>query len=216
MTGQIVIDSETWGTRELVEVIASRYFLLGNEGPFPNSWEVEGIDDGVSEQLTKLNDHLKTMGMVGSLEEKNPPVLTISLLPSGEEVLGKFQQISLWMVMLGFLAIVGLHWINEYGHGSNPLNVGSLGQSIFYFALPIALSLLIASFSRIYIARWFDIEVGHISPIVLPIPAWWSFGLVGAIGQRKPDMIPMPNRRALGYIEVIVPFVLFLSGSSIS
>ena len=213
MTGQIVIDSETWGTRELVEVIASRYFLLGNEGPFPNSWEVEGIDDGVSEQLTKLNDHLKTMGMVGSLEEKNPPVLTISLLPSGEEVLGKFQQISLWMVMLGFLAIVGLHWINEYGHGSNPLNVGSLGQSIFYFALPIALSLLIASFSRIYIARWFDIEVGHISPIVLPIPAWWSFGLVGAIGQRKPDMIPMPNRRALGYIEVIVPFVLFLSGS---
>ena len=213
MTDQIVIDSETWGTREQVEVIASRYFLLGNEGPFPNSWEVDGIDDGVSQQLSMLNGHLKSMGMVGSLEQKNPPILTISLLPPGEEVLGRFQQIALWAVMFSFLAIVGSHWINEYGHGSNPLNVGAFWQSIFYFAVPIASSLLIASTSRIYVARRFNIEVGHISPIVLPIPAWWSFGIVGAIGQRKPDMIPMPDRRALGYIEVVVPFVLFLSGS---
>ena len=213
MTDQIVIDSETWGTREQVEVIASRYFLLGNEGPFPNSWEVDGIDDGVSRQLSMLNGHLKSMGMVGSLEQKNPPILTISLLPPGEEVLGRFQQIALWAVMFSFLAIVGSHWINEYGHGSNPLNVGAFWQSIFYFAVPIASSLLIASTSRIYVARRFNIEVGHISPIVLPIPAWWSFGIVGAIGQRKPDMIPMPDRRALGYIEVVVPFVLFLSGS---
>ena len=213
MTDQIVIDSETWGTREQEEVIASRYFLLGNEGPFPNSWEVDGIDDGVSRQLSMLNGHLKSMGMVGSLEQKNPPILTISLLPPGEEVLGRFQQIALWAVMFSFLAIVGSHWINEYGHGSNPLNVGAFWQSIFYFAVPIASSLLIASTSRIYVARRFNIEVGHISPIVLPIPAWWSFGIVGAIGQRKPDMIPMPDRRALGYIEVVVPFVLFLSGS---
>ncbi|MEC7756359.1 MAG: hypothetical protein VX621_00870 [Candidatus Thermoplasmatota archaeon] len=213
MTDQIVIDSETWGTREQVEVIASRYFLLGNEGPFPNSWEVDGIDDGVSQQLSMLNGHLKSMGMVGSLENKNPPILTISLLPPGEEVLGRFQQIALWVVMFSFLSIVGSHWINEYGHGSNPLKVGAFGQSIFYFAVPIASSLLIASTSRIYVARRFDIEVGHISPIVLPIPAWWSFGIVGAIGQRKPDMIPMPDRRALGYIEVVVPFVLFLSGA---
>ncbi len=213
MTDKIVIDSETWGTREQVEVIASRYFLLGNEGPFPNSWEVDGIDDGVSQQLSMLNGHLKSMGMVGSLEQKNPPILTISLLPPGEEVLGRFQQIALWAVMFSFLAIVGSHWINEYGHGSNPLNVGAFWQSIFYFAVPIASSLLIASTSRIYVARRFNIEVGHISPIVLPIPAWWSFGIVGAIGQRKPDMIPMPDRRALGYIEVVVPFVLFLSGS---
>ena len=55
MTDQIVIESETWGTREQVEVIASRYVLLGNEGPFPNSWEVDGIDDGVSQQLSMLN-----------------------------------------------------------------------------------------------------------------------------------------------------------------
>ena len=213
MTDQIVIDSETWGTREQVEVIASRYFLLGNEGPFPNSWEVDGIDDGVSQQLSMLNGHLKSMGMVGSLEQKNPPILTISLLPPGEEVLGRFQQIALWAVMFSFLAIVGSHWINEYGHGSNPLNVGAFWQSIFYFAVPITSSLLIASTSRIYVARRFNIEVGHISPIVLPIPAWWSFGIVGAIGQRKPDMIPMPDRRALGYIEVVVPLVLFLSGS---
>ena len=213
MTDQIVIDNETWGTREQVEVIASRYFLLGNEGPFPNSWEVDGIDDGVSQQLSMLNGHLKSMGMVGSLEKKNPPILTISLLPPGEEVLGRFQQIALWVVMFSFLAIVGSHWINEYGHGSNPLKVGAFGQSIFYFAVPIASSLLIASISRIYVARRFNIEVGHISPIVLPIPAWWSFGIVGAIGQRKPDMIPMPDRRALGYIEVVVPFVLFLSGA---
>ena len=41
---EILVDSETWGTRELLEVIASRFFDLGNEGAYPNSWEVVGKD----------------------------------------------------------------------------------------------------------------------------------------------------------------------------
>ena len=62
VTEEILVDSVTWGTRELLEVIASRFFDLGNEGAYPNSWEVSGKDDlGVGEQLLRLNSHLEPM-----------------------------------------------------------------------------------------------------------------------------------------------------------
>ena len=37
---EILVDSETWGTRELLEVIASRFFDLGNEVhiQIPGKW----------------------------------------------------------------------------------------------------------------------------------------------------------------------------------
>ena len=41
MPEEILIDTETWGTRELLEVISSRFFELGNEGSYPNSWRSE-------------------------------------------------------------------------------------------------------------------------------------------------------------------------------
>ena len=57
-----LIDTETWGTRELLEVISSRFFELGTEGSYPNSWEVRGLDGkDVSKQLEELNSHLDTM-----------------------------------------------------------------------------------------------------------------------------------------------------------
>ena len=56
MPEEIFIDTETWGTRELLEVISSRFFELGNEGSYPNSWEVRGLDGkDVSEQLEEHN-----------------------------------------------------------------------------------------------------------------------------------------------------------------
>ena len=67
MPEKILIDTETWGTSELLEVIASRFFELGSEGGHPNSWEVRGLDGKeVGHQLEQLNIHLDSMGLVGS------------------------------------------------------------------------------------------------------------------------------------------------------
>ena len=209
---EILVDSETWGTRELLEVIASRFFDLGSEGAYPNSWEVRGKDDmGVGEQLLQLNTHLEPMGLVGSLEDSNPPVMTISRAPLGSSVMRGSQQVALWVVMAAFMTLVGEHWVSEYEYGGPGAN--EFGQSFFFFTAPVILSLLIASYCRVIVARRFEVEVGHIAPIVFPIPTWWPFGIVGSLGQRKPDLVPMPNRQALGSIEVAVPVVLFLSGS---
>ena len=75
---EIVIDTETWGTRELLEVIASRFFELGNEGSYPNSWEVRGLDGkDVSNQLEELNLHLDTMGSVSYTHLTLPTILRV-------------------------------------------------------------------------------------------------------------------------------------------
>ena len=215
MPEEILIDSETWGTRELLEVIASRFFDLGSEGAYPNSWEVRGKDDlQVGEQLLQLNMHLGPMGLVGSLEDSNPPVMTISRVPLGSSVMRGSQQVALWVVMAAFMTLVGEHWASEYEYGGSGVN--EFGHSFFFFTTPVILSLLIASYCRVIVARKFEVEVGHIAPIVFPIPTWWPFGIVGTLGQRKPDLVPMPNRQALGSIEVAVPIVLLLSGSMLT
>ena len=133
MPEEIVIDTETWGTRELLEVIASRFFELGNEGSYPNSWEVRGLDGkDVSNQLEELNSHLDTMGLVGSLEETNPPVLIISRIPQGSNVMGNYQSLLMWAVMSVFLTMVGSHWVSEYGYDSNSSGNGEIMNCLLY------------------------------------------------------------------------------------
>ena len=178
---EILIDSETWDTRDLLEVIASRFFELGSEGAYPNSWEVRGKDDlVVGEQLLRLNKHLEPMGLVGSLEDTNPPVMTISRVPIGSSIMGGFQQISLWIVMTVFMTLVGEHWFSEYDYAGS--GISEFAQSFFFFTTPVILSLLLASYCRVLVARKFEVEVGHIAPIVFPSPGWWPFGIVGSIG----------------------------------
>ena len=210
---EILVDSETWGISELLEVIASRYFELGSEGGHPNSWEVKGIGESdVGRQLKELNIHLEPMGLVGSLESSNPPMMTISRSPPGISVMEGYQQVILWMVMAAFMTLVGMHWVSAYGYGGDSTAVDFFAALVF-FAAPVMLSFLLASFCRSLVARRFGIKIGHIAPIVFPIPTWWAFGIVGALGQKKVDLLPMPNRRALGSIEIVVPTILFLTGS---
>ena len=119
----------------------------------------------------------------------------------------------MWAVMSVFLTMAGSHWVSEYGYDSDSSGNGEIMNSLIFFTLPILVTLSIASYCRVLIARRFGIEIGHIAPIVFPIPTWWPFGIVGAIGQRKLDMVPIPSRRALGSIELAVPLVLFTAGS---
>ncbi len=217
MPEEIMIDTETWGTRELLEVIASRFFELGNEGAHPNSWEVRGLDgEEPSGQLIQLNEHLDTMGLVGSLEDTNPPILTISRIPLGSSMMEGYQQALLWLVMAVFVTMVGSHWVSEFGYSENSTALSHAMESLLFFTLPVIVTLGIASFCRVLIARKFGVEIGHISPVVFPIPTWWPFGIVGTLGQRKLDLVPLQTRLALGSIELVVPLILFLSGSALT
>ena len=61
----IIIDKKIWESKDLFEVIISRYFLMGEEGINTASWEVSGKDGkNPSEQLMKLNKHLKKMSLI--------------------------------------------------------------------------------------------------------------------------------------------------------
>ncbi|HJO84107.1 MAG: hypothetical protein CMA54_01720 [Euryarchaeota archaeon] len=214
----IVIDAETWGAQELYEVIASRYFVLGNEGAIPASWEVRGLDGkNTSDQLVRLNRHLEPLGMVGILEDKDPPTLSIAHYPSSHSVLRTWQQAIVWFLMAGFMTMVGASWLARYDSGSSVLQAGAFSQSALFFTLPIVASLLVASQFRSIVAKRYGVEIGHIVPIVFPIPTpSWPFGIIGVMGQRRADLVPMPNRKALGLIEIVIPLTLFVAGTALT
>jgi len=213
---KIVIDRETWGNQELFEVICSRYFDLGNQGQYPPSWEVEGIGGETSEQLLRLNRHLGPMGVVGYLEDSNPPVLTIAKLPQGRNVMQTWHQGLLWAVMATFLTWIGSHWTTRYGYSTEAFSSLVFGGALLYFTIPIVTTIIIAGQVRMAVARRFNVDLGHLVPVVLPIPGWWAFGLVGVISQTKPDLVTMPNRQALGSIELAAPLTMSISGLILS
>jgi len=214
----IVIDTEIWGAQELYEVIASRYFILGNEGAISASWEVQGLDGkNTSDQLVRLNRHLEPLGMVGVLEDRNPPMLSIAHYPSNQSVMRTWQQAIVWILMAGFMTMIGASWLARYDSESSVLQAGAFGQSALFFTFPIVASLLVASQLRSIVAKRYGVEIGHMVPIVFPIPTpSWPFGIIGAMGQRRADLVPMPNRKALGLIEIVVPLTLFVAGTALT
>ena len=59
-----LLDTETWGQHELLEVICSRYFVLGSQGFAEYSWEVNGREGrSPSACLRSLNRHLKELSL---------------------------------------------------------------------------------------------------------------------------------------------------------
>jgi len=213
--GSILIDKETWGIQELCEVVASRYFLLGMDGPIPASWEVAGIDGkDVSEQLHLMNDHIEELGLIGSLEASNPPILSISRYPSGQSILKGWQHGFVWFVMASFMTIVGSSWSRRYVGDSENIPFGSFGQSLIFFTIPILATILLASYLRKTVAYRSGTKIGHIIPIIFPMPTpAWPFGIIGTLGQKSADIVPIADRKSLGRIEIVAPLTLFVMGA---
>ena len=211
----ILIDKETWGIQELCEVVASRYFLLGMDGPIPASWEVEGLDGKeVSKQLAAMNEHIGKLGLIGSLEASNPPVLSISRYPSGQSIMKGWQHGFVWFVMASFITIVGSSWSRKYMGISENIPFGSFGQSLVFFTAPIVATILLASYLRRIIAYNTGTKIGHIIPIVFPMPTpAWPFGIIGTLGQKSADIVPISDRKSLGRIEIVAPLTLFVMGA---
>jgi len=211
----ISLDTETWGNQELTEVIASRYFILGQDANRQSSWEVRSPNDmDVDDCLILLNNHLESLGLIGVLSSEELPVLSIIPLPISSNVSSSWQQFLIWILMSIFLTIVGAEWLGMYGQDGNIFNGHTIQESLYYFTFPIVFSLLICSHLRHWIAKNNSIDSGHIIPIIFPIlyPTW-PFGLTGILSQKRIDNIPFTNRKKLAIIESILPFSIFILGA---
>ena len=213
-----MLDKETWGQRELLEVICSRYFVLGNQGLLEVSWHVNGRDSrGPSACLRSLNRHLKQLSLIGVLDEGDPPVLSIGRLPILPMVLPSWQQALVWALVSGFVTMVGALWTTHLEPGSSPLDSSVIQSTLITFTLPVIGSVLLASYARLFLAARFEIDSGHLIPLAFPLLSPdWPFALVAALGQLRPDLQPVPTRRSLGLIELVVPAVLFVCGTALA
>ena len=210
-----LLDTETWGDIELLEVICSRYFLLGGQGLSELSWEVNGRDGrDPSECLLSLNRHLKSLSMIAVLDEGDPPVMSVGSLPTQPVVMPSWQQSLVWVLAASFTTLSGSLWISSMEPGQQPFDSSILQTAIVFFTLPVLGSILLASYARIFVAKAFEVENSHLIPLAFPVfSPEWPFSLVSAIGQTRSDLHPVPNRRALGMIELTAPAMMFVCGT---
>ena len=215
----IVIDVETWGQRELIEEICSRYFVIGNQSGLSDfSWEINSRDGGdISTNLSELNIHLKQLSLIGLLDEGNPPTLSIIRYPVDPVNVPFWQQSLIWFTMFIFTTLAGCYWISQFENSISIFNSELFLESLTFFSMPIFLTMLSAHFIRKYIASLFRVDVGNLVPIAFPlISPFWPFGIVGVFGQKRVDTITYPNRRSLGMIELSSIVVLVIFGSILS
>ena len=215
----IVIDVETWGQRELIEEICSRYFVIGNQSGLSDfSWEINSRDGGdISTNLSELNIHLKQLSLIGLLDEGNPPILSIIRYPVDPVNVPFWQQSLIWFTMFIFTTLAGCYWISQFENSISIFNSELFLESLTFFSMPIFLTMLSAHFIRKYVASLFRVDVGNLVPIAFPlISPFWPFGIVGVFGQKRVDTITYPNRRSLGIIELSSIVVLVIFGSILS
>ena len=212
------LDTETRGDRELLEVICSRYFLLGGQGVSELSWEVNGREGrNPSECLIALNRHLKQLSMIAVLDEGDPPIMSVGPLPSQTVVMPSWQQSLVWLLAASFTTLSGSLWISSMEPGQQPFDSSILEAAIVFFTLPVLGSALLASYARIFVSKAFEVENSHLIPLAFPVfSPEWPFSLVSTIGQNRPDLHPIPNRKALGMIELAAPVVLFTCGTALT
>ena len=210
-----LLDTETWGEHELLEVICSRYFILGSQGLAEHSWEVNGRDGrSPSACLRSLNRHLKNLSLIAVLDEGDPPLLSVGGLPAQMMVMPAWQQALVWALVTGFVTMAGALWVTHLDPSLAVLETAVLQTAFVFFALPVVGSVLLASYTRIFVSEALEVESSHLIPLAFPVmSAEWPFSLISAIGQLRPDLHPIPNRRALGLIELTTPTVMFVSGS---
>ena len=210
---RLEIDVETWSKRDLIQVISSRYFILGDPETGEFSWRVNAIGgDTESECLIRMNKHLEKLGMIGLLDRGNPPILTVTNLPNDVFVMPRWQQAVIWIAMFSFMTIAGSGLILR-NDPSLEFNAPLLAKSCTHFSLPLIASVFLASEVRRRVANRYGVSIGHLSPLAFPLSEpIWPFGLAGFISQRRSDQVPIPNRKALGLISISSPLVMFISG----
>ena len=131
----IVIDTETWGQRELLEEICSRYFVIGNQSGLSDiSWEINSREgEEISTNLIELNIHLKSLSLIGLLDEGNPPILSIIRYPVDPVNVPFWQQSLIWFTMFIFTTLAGCYWISQFENSESIFNSEFFLESLKYF-----------------------------------------------------------------------------------
>lgn len=214
-TEQIVLDHSSWTQQELLLYIIQREFDLGNEALAGLAWEARaksGRDDATA--LADLNNQLYPLGYLAMLDEGDPPILSIAPHPEDQPIIPNWQMGVVWAMMAGFLSLIGTAWLGQFNPDAAAFDGGLLQEAAFTFAIPMLIVLSLASEIRRRVALYFGVESGHVVPIAFPIlSASWPFGIAGILSQRRADLMPIPNRRALALIEFAAPLVLFFGGT---
>ncbi len=214
-TEPIVLDHASWTQHELLMHIIQRYFDLGNEAMAGQAWEARakgGRSDSAA--IADLNNQLFALGYLAMLDEGDPAILSIAPHPEDQPIIPNWQMGVVWAMMAGFLTLIGTAWLTQYHPDAMAFDGDLLRQAALQMAFPMLLILALASEGRRRMAAYFGVDIGHVVPIAFPIlSASWPFGLAGVLSQRRADLTPIPNRRALAMIEFTTPLILFLGGT---
>ena len=206
----IAIHKREWSRTESIERIASRFFIIGEESTGRYSWVVEARSGfSNNDAITDLNEELAELGLIGTLNNADPPTLSIVERSYGSGILPNWQIASVWAFSIMMMLFAGSTWANKVGAAGNPY-----AQSAFFYVLPMTSALFIASEVKRRLNEKAGIKSGHLIPLAMPqISAfWWPFGLFGLLSQRNPEHTPIPSRKHLARIEISVPAILFISG----
>lgn len=213
-TEPIVLDHSSWTQQELLLHIIQRYFDLGNEALAGLAWETRakaGRSDSAA--LADLNSQLYPLGYLAMLDEGDPPIISIAPHPEDQPIIPNWQMGVVWAMMAGFLTLIGTAWLGQFHPDAVAFDGDLLRAAAIQFAIPMLGILALASEARRQVASRFGVDIGHVVPIAFPIlSASWPFGLAGVLSQRRPDLTPIPSRRALAFIEFTAPLVLFFGG----
>ena len=206
----ITIHRREWSRSELIERIASRFFVIGDESISRYSWIVEARSGySNADAISGLNEELVQLGLIGTLSSTDPPTLAIKERSYGSAILPSWQLASIWLFSTIMAIFAGSAWSRNVGISGNTYII-----SLLYYALPLILTLAFASECKRRMNRDSGIRSGHIIPLAIPqiSPMWWPFGLFGLFGQKSSEHTPVPDRKTLAKIEITVPAILFLVG----
>ena len=205
-----------WTQKELLGRIVSRHFDIHESlsGVWP-AWIVNTIDDSDSSTaLTELNLHLEKLDWMGKIFPDKPYVLKILPKPRGLFILGKKQIFIFWV--LAFLSIwgMGIEWINGHQEQTSLLNYNTLFRSLIYYAVPLVGTLFLANLTQIFLAKYYNMRIGSMIPILFPIPLpVWPFGVIAIPSHPRMDSMCWPNTKKMIAICLSGPAVMLIVGT---
>ena len=136
----IVLDHTAWTQQDLLLHIIHRYFDLGDEVMTRQAWEVRAKSGRTdSEALIQLNKELEPLGYLSMLDRGNPPILSISKYPVSPQIIANWQLSLVWLMMAGFLTMIGSTWLGRLDSTSTELDSELLRESMIFLLFHLCL-----------------------------------------------------------------------------
>ncbi|MDP6224042.1 MAG: hypothetical protein QGF34_03155 [Candidatus Poseidoniaceae archaeon] len=216
------VHKDAWSQKDLLEGIVGRYLTVRSHvgGLWP-TWEVES--DELDKKFEELNQYLERMGWMTRLFRGDVNQLTALPLPH-RQFPGSKIHIYMWTASLITLLLSAVRWMDNGRPEGGWFSESIYLDALIGFALPILLTLVLASYIQTRIAANYGMRSGHILPIPDPsVLLWlfsglstsyfiWPFGIFFIPTLPRMDARPWPNRESLAWASISVPIVMLLSG----